>query len=192
MNLEHIHTLLGQAGFTLEAEQPHISGERFLMAKEKLVLVARRNSDDKKVVCKVSNTITGKKEISDEKHARDLLKSISFANRSIIFPEEILWSEKDGHVLWAIEYIDQNKVFVEYSVEEQFFIILEALEEQESFHATTYEHIGRVKKIFPILGRQEYLTEFSRFQKQISENYSDTELEKTLHEAETFLIKTYR
>ena len=170
MNLDTIYKVLEPLGFTLEVEQPHINGERFLMAKDKLVLVAKYRGE--RVIIKISNTPDGQKDIQNEKQARDLLKSISFANKAIHFPEERYWGEKDDYTIWAIEFIEQEKIFVNHTLEEQFFLILKALEEQESFHATTYEHLATVKKIFPIMSAQDYFKEFSNFRPALEEAQS--------------------
>jgi hypothetical protein len=154
---------LKSLGFTLEAEQPHISGERFLMAKNKQVLVGH-DKTGRHVVIKVSTVPEGQEDISREKKARDMLSSLSFALDNILFPEEIFFGKKDGYLIWAIEYIEQEKVFVEYTLEEQFFLILRAFEAQEAFHATTFEHEKKVQSLFPILHAQEYFAEFEKFE----------------------------
>ncbi len=150
-------------GFTLETEQPHISGERFLMAKNKQVLVGH-DKTSKRVVIKISNMAEGQEDITKEKRARDMLASLSFALDNILFPEEIYFGKKDGYVIWAIEFIEQEKVFVEYTLEEQFFLILRAFEAQEAFHATTFEHEKKVEGLFPILHAKEYFSEFAKFE----------------------------
>ncbi|MDB5194424.1 MAG: hypothetical protein JWN50_438 [Parcubacteria group bacterium] len=185
--LSAIQESLKTLGFTLENEQPHIAGERFLMAKEKLVLVGKRDSDGKRVAIKASITEAGRRDITNEKNARDLLQSVAFTNQAIHFPEELLWTEKDGTLFWAIEFIEQEKVFVAHTLEEQFFLALNAFEAQESFHATTYEHLEKVKKVFPIFYAQEYFKEFSESKRIIMEKYPNTELEQTLDRTEEFL-----
>src|SRR5689334_21028137 len=110
-----------------------MSGERFLMMKDKSVLVGTDKSG-KKVIIKVANKEGGKKEILREKQARELLQSIAFANDQIIFPKETYFGEQDGFLIWATEFISQDKVFVAHTIEEQFFLILRAFEAQEAFH----------------------------------------------------------
>src|SRR4051812_41386793 len=121
-NLEQIKAVLEQLGLELDKTQPHISGERFLMAKDKLVLIGQYK-DGTRVAIKVSTTPEGQSGIAREKEARDLLKSINFAADTIDFPKEIYFGKLDGYVIWAIEFIEQEKVFVEHSLEEQFFTI---------------------------------------------------------------------
>src|SRR3989344_1585579 len=158
-------------GFSLEEEQPHISGERFLMAKNKQVLMARRDKDNLKVIIKVADNIEGKKDVTKERSARKLLMSVAFAEETIDFPEEIYWGEENGYLVWAMEFIEQEKVFVAHSLEEQFFLILKAFESQEAFHATTYEHIKEVREIFPIFRAKNYLAEFKSFAQAIGESF---------------------
>jgi hypothetical protein len=178
---------LKKLGFTLEAAQPHISGERFLMAKNKQVLLGKRDSDGLRVAIKVSLNEDGRKDITSEKSARDLLQRVAFADGTILFPKELTFTEVDGYLVWAIEFIEQDKVFVAHTLEEQFFIALKSLEAQEAFHATTYEHLETVKKIFPVLYAQEYFQETTTSRDIIRTKYPNIELEKTLDEAEKFL-----
>lgn len=185
--LEEIAKVIEQIGYSLESEQPHLSGERFLMSKDKYVLVARRSTDNAKVIIKTSRSTEGKVDINNEKRARDLLKSISFANKKILLPNETYYGEIAGYTLWATEYIEQDKIFVAHTTEEQFFLILSAFEEQESFHATTYEHLNTVKQIFPILQGQEYFREFDKFMQTLTEVRLGTNLAETLIKAASFL-----
>jgi|SRR3989344_958549 len=187
MNIEVISKIAAVLGFKLEEEQPHISGERFLMSKEKLVLVAKEMSDNKKVIIKVSNLIDGKRDINNEKRARDLLKSVNFARKAIIFPDEIFFGEKSGYLLWIMEFIEQDNIFVEYNIQDQFFLALNAFEAQESFHATTYEHLEAINKVFPILHAQEYFKEFKGFKTNITNKSTGSDPEGLFAKAEIFL-----
>ncbi|MBX4199213.1 aminoglycoside phosphotransferase family protein [Candidatus Parcubacteria bacterium] len=187
-DLTNIANILSGLGYILDAEQPHIEGERFLMAKEKLVLVGTRQKDGLRVAIKISNRESGKKDIRDEKRARDLLESISFADGALLFPKEIFWGEKDGYLIWVIEFIEQEKVFVAYTLEEQFFFALKAFEAQEGFHATTYEHLETVKKIFPVLYGQDYFREFREYKKIVEDASLDSSLGDTLSRAEEMLL----
>ncbi len=186
-DLKPINEILSSLGFSLDEHQPHIAGERFLMMKNKVVLVGTRLSDGKRIIIKTSNIDSGKNDIRNEKKARDLLKSISFAKEVLLLPEELYWGEKNGYVVWAIEFIEQDRVFVSYPIEEQFFIALKAFEAQESFHATTYEHLTLVEKIFPVLHGAEYFKEFAESKRICEEKDLDQEILGTLTQAETFL-----
>jgi len=185
--LEEITKIIEPIGYVLENDQPHLSGERFLMSKNKYVLVARRKMDDKRVIFKASKTQDGKTDITNEKKARDLLKSINFANKRVLLPVEVYYSETQDYTIWATEYIEQEKVFVAHSIEEQFFLILGAFEEQEAFHATTFEHLKTVKQIFPILQGQDYFKEFDKFVYTLKSNKVSDEIVETLSKSAKFL-----
>ncbi|MEN9913077.1 MAG: hypothetical protein RLY66_485 [Candidatus Parcubacteria bacterium] len=161
--LSKISALVKPLGFELDEHQPHISGERYLMTRNKLVLAATRTSDKKIVIIKASNHPDGQKEISTEKTARDTLMSIDFASEYILFPAEIYFGTKDGYMFWIAEYVPQDKVFVDHSTEEQFFLILRAFEAQESFHATTFEHLKTIQKNFTVFGPEKYVESFKEF-----------------------------
>ena len=92
-------------------------------------------------------------------------------------------------MFWVIELIEQKKVFVEHSAEEQFFLILRAFESQEAFHATTFEHMRQVASVFPIFDAQKYLKEFQNFKATISANYHHEEIQRTLEAADNLLHK---
>src|SRR3989344_1522489 len=155
--LPAISTLLGSLGFSLDTLQPYVSGERYLMSVGKLVLAGTEIKSGTRVIIKASSKPDGEKEIESEKKSRDLMRSLSFADKKILIPEEVFYGEKDGYVFLIMRFIPQDKVFVGHTVEEQFFIALSAFEAQESFNATTYEHTRAVKDIFPMLSSAEYL-----------------------------------
>ncbi|MBI1974290.1 MAG: hypothetical protein HYS51_00290 [Candidatus Zambryskibacteria bacterium] len=173
-------------GFTLDAEQPHMSGERFLMMKDKSVLVAT-DEKGRKVIVKIADIPGGQKEIEHEKQTRDLLKSMVFANDKILFPTETYFGKKNGYLIWATEFVPQEKVYVAHTLEEQFFLILKALEEQEAFHATTFEHLKSVDGFFPVYTTQTYLKKFEEFKKKVS-THNDKNIIETLEKAEQFLV----
>ena len=185
--LPAISTLLGSLGFSLDTLQPHTSGERYLMSGGKLVLAGTEIKSGTKVIIKASRNKDGKKEIESEKHARDLMRSLSFANMKILLPEELYYGTEGGYAVLVTHFIPQEKVFVAHTIEEQFFIALSAFEAQESFHATTYEHLRAVKDVFPVLSSAEYLRDFKRLKDSIIHLYSDKPLRDVLERAEIFL-----
>src|SRR3989344_3448998 len=67
LEIQKISTIIRNLGFSLDQNQPHVSGERFLMTKDKLVLVGKRASDDLRVVVKASSHKGGEQEIRNEK-----------------------------------------------------------------------------------------------------------------------------
>jgi len=185
---EKASKIIQDIGFSLDEQQLHISGERYLMTRNKLVLAGHRLSDGKKVIIKISKHPDGKKEIQTEKDARDLLKTLPFADESILFPEEIYFGIHKDYLIWVSTYISQDKVFVAHPIEEQFFTALRAFETKESFHATTFEHIKSVKNVFPVFRAKEYFEEFKKLSDSFLANYQDDKIKKTLEETKKFLF----
>jgi hypothetical protein len=89
--------------------------------------------------------------------------------------------------VWIIEFIEQEKVFVEHSLQEQFFLALKSFEAQEAFHATTYEHIEKVKSVFPVLHGREYFKEFDSFKEAFKQRVDDPAIQLSLEESDKFL-----
>lgn len=161
-DLKNLPPLLKRLGYTLDAEQPHISGERFLMQKDKWVL-AGNDAGGKKVIIKVSRLPGGQAEIRREKNARDLLSYVAFAHEAILFPKELFYGENGEYLFLITDYIEQPSMFVEYTLEEQFFMALRAFEAQEGFNATTFEHLKSIDKVFPIRYARDYFEMFKKF-----------------------------
>ena len=185
--LPTISALLKPLGFSLDEVQPYISGERYLMTGGKLVLAGIEEKSGTKVIIKASRNKDGKKEIESEKKSRDLMRSLSFADKKILIPEELYYGKEGGYVFLIMRFIPQEKVFVAHTLEEQFFIALSAFEAQESFHATTYEHMRAIKNVFPMLSSTEYLREFARLKDSIFNDYPNESLRRELERAEIFL-----
>lgn len=186
-DLGYIEEILTPLGFSLDNEQLHISGERFLMTRNKLVLSGENLADGKKVIIKISDHPDGQNEIKQEKKTRDFLSDISFSRNTILFPQEIYFGVIKNYLIWISEFISQNKVFVAHTLEEQFFIILRAFESQESFHATTFEHQKKTKEVFESFRADDYLKGFENFKNIISKKYDDASLIKTMDQSEKFL-----
>lgn len=187
--LDTIAGLIQPLGFSLDIKQPYISGERYLMAGGKLVLAGVREKDGAKVIIKTSHATDGKKEIESEKRSRDLMRSLSFADKKILIPEELYYGAEGEYIFLIMRFIPQEKVFAAHTIEEQFFIALSAFEAQESFHATTYEHLRTVKDVFPVLSSTEYLRDFKRLRDSILHLYLDESLRTTLEKTEKFLTE---
>ncbi|MCX6787171.1 MAG: hypothetical protein NTY93_01440, partial [Candidatus Kaiserbacteria bacterium] len=124
-----------------------------------------------------------------EKRSRDLIRSFSFADKKILLPEELYYGTKGDYVFLIMCFISQEKVFVAHSIEEQFFIALSAFEAQESFHATTYEHLRAVKEVFPILSADEYLRDFERLKNSIFQLHPDESTCAVLERTKKFLTE---
>jgi hypothetical protein len=189
--LEAVSNILTPLGFILEENQPHTKGEGFLTTKDKLVFVGKRQSDDKKVIIKASKHTNGKNEIIKEKNVRDTLKKILFAADTILFPEEIEFIDNGDYLFHITEFIDQDSIFIVRDTEEQFFLALRALEAQEAFHATTFEHIRSLSDVFQVFHARDYFEMFSVFRKTISMNVGNSALDKSLEKAEN-LMRTHK
>lgn len=186
--LKELATLLGPLGFALEAEQPHLSGERYLMTKGKLVLVGVRQHDGTRVIVKASRHASGREEIQREKEIRDLLASVSFANDTLLFPREITSGEWGAYLIWISEFIPQEGVFAAYPIEEQFFLLLKAFEMQEAFHATTGEHLRTVKNALEVVEGSGYLARFEGFRRDnVAARPGNHALDATLSRAHALL-----
>lgn len=185
--LKNISSLLERIGFSLNEHQPHISGERYLMTKNKFVLAGKCMKDGVRVIVKASQHPDGQKEIETEKKSRDLLQSLSFAKKTIAFPDELYFGKHDGVLVLITVYIPQDKIFVAHGLEEQFFLALRAFEDQEAFHATTFEHLQNIKDVFPVYNAEKNIKKFETFIKHITENYPDKNLHAMLLKAEEFL-----
>ena len=187
--LKTLTPLLAALGFSLGDKQLYVSGERYLMSGGKLVLAGTRDTDGADVIIKASKSPAGIQEIESEKNARDLMQSLSFADKKIKIPEELYFGHGAGYVILIMRFIPQDVVFAARDLEEQFFIALNAFESQESFHATTFEHTRAIKKVFPILSSSDYAHEFSRLSLSIEEKYPNTDLAQLLAEGENLLKK---
>lgn len=181
--------LLTTLGFTLEDEQPHIQGERYLMKRNKFVLVAR-DGTGARVVVKASNNKVGVAEIQKEKQVRDTLQKLSFANDQLLIPSEVYAGSVRGYFIFATEFILQDKPFVSQPLEEQFFLALRALEAQEGFHASTYGHEREIKKIFEVYSADTYLKKFSGYIADIRRTYDNADTASALSRAEELLKKS--
>ena len=185
-DLYSLTPILEGLGITLEKEQPHISGERFLLSPHKLVLVGTMGGN--RVVIKTSNEPEGKSELKHERRARETLNKLPFAHHTFFVPKELLFVERDNYVIAITAFIAQGKAFIAYPLEEQFFLALKAFEEQEGVHATTSSHANLIRDVFGMYDAQDYLNDFEVFKNDITEYMRDTgELKNLLEEALQFL-----
>src|SRR5665213_513604 len=91
--LAHIIPILASLSITLDAEQPHISGERYLMSGKKLVLIGHHKGDER-VVIKSSSDTKGIREIEEEHRVKETLRDLKFAYYILFSPKEILFIRK--------------------------------------------------------------------------------------------------
>ncbi|MFZ3043617.1 MAG: hypothetical protein WA058_00725 [Minisyncoccia bacterium] len=174
-------------GLSLDAVQLHTGGERYLMSGKKLVLTGTRG-DGKRVVVKASSDPDGRAEIRYEKQARDVLQTLAFASETLLSPSELHFEDIPNGTVLITAFIEQKSVFIDRPTSEQFFLALRALEAQEGFHATTYEHGKHIKGVFPIIQSTDYLKEFDEFASNIHEaNKNDAPRIELLKRARAFL-----
>jgi len=192
--LELITALLGELGFTLENEQPHLKGERSLMqavttqSGKKFILLGRQQGDNRRVVIKITNDLGGKAELEHEQKCRKVLQQINFAYDVFFSPEEILFTEQHGYTISVQAFIEQECAFLDRPLKEQFTIALKAFKGQESAHATTYAHTRLVRSSFGSIDAQGYLEAFTTFKrKSISVQPKNTGLKELLEKAHALL-----
>lgn len=194
--LARMTVLLKQLGYALDAKQVHTGGERYLMAGardvggggRKLVLAGQRMTDGKRVIIKVSSDPAGIKEIERERTSRTVLHTLNFAHYAFSSPEELLYENKDGHVVFITSYIEEERTFIEHELDEQFFLALHAFETQEGVHATTSAHTDAIKETFGTVGSVEYLALFEKFRENATTADPDNaELKEVFARASVFL-----
>lgn len=164
--LADIEPLARGLGYSLEEEQPHTEGERYLMKSSKFVLVGR-DAARGRVIIKASRNPEGIAEMAHEKEVRDALRGLSFAQDTLLVPRELLWGERGGYRFFVTEFIEQDRVFVLRSLEEQFFLALRAFEAQEAFHATTRGHVREIARVFDVYAADTYLQKFDGFARAV-------------------------
>lgn len=189
LTLPEAHDVLRKHGFSLHEHQPYLSGERSLMAKNRIVLAGTPLGGQERVIIKISNVESGRKEIRTEKRVRDLLQSLAFAKKTIAFPNEVYFTDTGIYTILITEFIEQEKIFVEYTLEEQFFMALRAFEEQEAFHATTFEHTRAISGIFELFDAKKYLSVFHTFVETLEETCGEHEATHTVKRAEELLTE---
>lgn len=159
---------IARLGFELDKAQPHLAGERYLMqaitsvSGPKLILIGTEKSGGKRVVIKATSHPSGAREIRAERRARVALNALRFSYGRFYAPEELLYAVANGMTIAVQEFIEQDSAFLERPLKEQFAIALHGLKTQEGAHATTYGHLKRVSRIFPIWGAHEYRTAAGR------------------------------
>lgn len=154
--------VLTQLGYTLDENQPHILGERYLTGSggRKLVLLGK-DAHGKKVVIKASSDASGIEEMKRERRSREALERIGFAYQTFLAPQELVWGVYDGLAVLITEFIEQDKPFLERPLKEQFALALKAFKAQESAHATTSSHLRAVRHDFEQVQRYVQDTKLS-------------------------------
>jgi len=182
-----IQNLLSQAGYTLDTLQPHTLGERFLMQNitmpsgQKYILLGQ-DSNNQKVVIKVSTDTNGSKELECEKACRELLLSISFSYKSFNAPEINAFWKNEPYTVSVQSYINQSSSFIERSLESQFTYALEALKTQESARATTASHYKTIANTFGVRTSADYLALAENFCSIITSSNASDAIQQTVIE----------
>lgn len=186
---QRIEPVLTRLGYTLEAEQPHLGGERYLMyavtteSGRKLILLGRCSTDGMRVVIKATTDPAGRRELEHEHTCRSALTELGFAYDVFRFPEELLFTRVDGVTLSIQRFLEQECPFLERSPEEQFQLVLRALKAQEGAHATTSRHWRQVRQTFGHRTAQDYPREYATFTAEIQKRRTDDMLGTLLKRA---------
>lgn len=171
---------ISELQYTLDAEQKHIGGERYLMqaltttSGKKLILTAH-DELGARVLIKASTNQYGMNEIRHEHACRDILHRINFAYNVFFSPPLLHFEDTTKHVLSIQQFIPQEKTFLEHTLEEQFTLARTVFTAQENTRATTYGHERMVRDTFGYADAAFYIDSFSTFQKICtSHNQPDT------------------
>lgn len=161
--------LLGH-GYTLDDEQPHVAGERYVMravtttSGKKLVLIGRHIKTNDRVIIKISSDAEGRKELEHERRAKELLNRLRFAYDVFFTPRELLFVREDVYTIAIYEFIEQERPFLERTLEEQFTFALWAFKAQEGAHATANRHQRLIRGVFETYASATYRARFNEFQ----------------------------
>ena len=173
-NDQEIEQIAESLGITLDKTQLNIGGERSIQSPDKFVLTGVKNSTQEKVVLKCAIEAAGAEEIEQEHNVRQSLKGLPFAEQDLIMPEEIFYGSRIGYTVSVTAFIEQDKVFTDYKIQEQFFMSLQALECQESFHVTTREHHSSIRDQFQIHSPNFYLSDAEEMSLNIKEAWPNS------------------
>ncbi len=179
-DLELLTPLLANLGIELEAVQPHIGGERFLMqavtttSGPKLILLGSMHGD--RVVVKATRDPHGMQELIHEHQSRKLLPEISFAYSVFQSPKEILFTRQGPFLISVQAFIEQDSRFLDRPIAEQCALALAAFKAQEGAHATTHEHAKRIRRNFGSIDAEGYVRMFASFIRDIEACGGDTTL----------------
>lgn len=194
MDAELARTLpiLKRLGYTLDADQPHTKGERFLFkavttASGKKLILLGKNATGKRVVIKATSDPKGKEEIRDERRARAALGELSFAYHRFYSPEELAYIEEGGLTISIQAFVEHEGPFLERPLVEQFNLALKGFKVQEGAHATTYAHLRSVGKIFEIKRAGAYLSAAHTFAHNIILHTADRSRDALIQQAESFV-----
>ena len=185
--------IFAKHGFSLDADQLHIKGERYLtrpIGGAKKILLLGRNSDDARVVIKIGSDKQGIAEIEHERICRDTLDKMDFAHDILHSPKELLFTKECGRAITVSEFIEQEISFTERSVPEQFTLALSLLKTQEQVHATTYGHARTVRRTFGEMRADDYLQKCKTYTTEIeAAETKNQQIKETLEKSFQLLNK---
>ncbi len=159
---------LGSLGFVLDADQPHLGGERTYFSTEKHVLFGR-TSDGTRVVIKTATSSAGQRELAHERICRCALERIGFAYGTFNSPEEIYAGLHGDTMIVVTRFIEQDLSFLERPLEEQYALTLAGLAAQENAHAVTAAHLRFARSHFEVWDADRYITEARRRYLELTE-----------------------
>jgi hypothetical protein len=165
--------LLQELCYTLDREQKHIGGERYLQqaittdSGRKLILTGTRG-DGTAVIIKATRERNGTREMERERSCRSLLKKIDFAASIFLTPEELFYGTKGGFLISIQRFISQEKQFIDHTLREQFNFALTAFKAQEGTHATTAKHQRLIKDAYGMRNAKTYIHLFETFHANIT------------------------
>ncbi|PIR85300.1 hypothetical protein COU15_01415 [Candidatus Kaiserbacteria bacterium CG10_big_fil_rev_8_21_14_0_10_45_20] len=171
--IDAVQPLLETAGYTLDDEQPHVMGERYVIravttaSGDKVVLLGTDSATGERVVIKVSADEEGKKELEHERRSKELLLKLHFAYDVFVTPRELFFRQFGKRLVAVYEYIEQEKQFVDRPTSEQFTYALCAFKAQEGAHATTHRHTKLIRNVFETRNASGYLAEYKQFKETI-------------------------
>jgi len=185
--------ILQKLGYVLDTEQPHITGERYLMEAatngRKLILLGRRMKDGIRVVIKTTPDPEGMRGLEHERDCRRILQKINFAYQIFLSPEELLFVKKGKRLIAIQRFIEQESTFIARPLKEQFALSLKAFKAQEAAHATTYGHKRLISRTFGFMDGRDYLDNFDKFVKNIERELpEESQLQRLLKKAKSFLL----
>lgn len=183
-----IQPFLRQYNIILDKEQPHISGERFLMSGQKVVLVGRDTKKDERLIIKTSASKKGLAELQEERAARETLANLPFAYQPLLSPKELWCEQKNRRLITAIEFIPQETPFLSLTLTEQFDLIVSAFDMLAGVHAATPAHTKMIKKAFGVWRSQEYFASIRNFAQSLTEHELPKHILDTIKRAQVELV----
>ncbi|USN91815.1 MAG: hypothetical protein H6782_02995 [Candidatus Nomurabacteria bacterium] len=170
--------LLAKQGIELDYNQPHISGERFLMSGKKVVLIGKSIDSGERLIIKSSADVSGIGEIEKERLVRQTLEKLPFAYSPLLAPKERWFDKNDNRIIVVTEFIDQPKPYLSLPLIEQFDLAIQAFRMLESAHVTTAGHKKIIKNIFSIWSAESYQKQAILFAQEVKSD----EVVKTLQD----------